>query len=181
MDTPTRRSFILWPSTVVVKGSMIFFLVFMGFLALLSGYIVSLEDRFKRDGLFCPFSLTTNLRASLRARKVMTWLGVLIWAFTAVFYLFTPNEPVSTQDALRLCAVGMIIYTFMLLGYTREREFKDSGISSNSFSYLQSLTRQQQIIIAVRAGWAISKILIALISLFLLKCIVGWAKEQSGS
>lgn len=152
---------------------MIFFLVFMGFLALLSGYVVSLEDRFQRDGLFCPFSLATNLKASPEARKVLTWLGVLIWAFTAVFYLFTQSEPVSMQDGMRLCAVIMIIYTFMLLGYTREREFKDSGKPSNSFSYLQSLTRQQQTVIAVRAGWATSKILIALASLFLLKCIVG--------
>jgi len=160
----------------MVKGSMIFFLIFMGFLALFSGYAVSLEDRFKRDGLFRPFSLTTNLRASPRARKVLTWLGVLIWAFTAVFYLFTQSEPVSTRDGLRLCAVVLIIYTFMLLGYTKEHEFNDSGKSSSSFSYLQSLTRQQQMVIAVRAGWATSKILIAFASLFWSKCIVGWAK-----
>lgn len=116
---------------------MMVMLIFLGFLAFLSGYVVSLEDRFQRDGLFCPFSLAENLKPSPRARKTLTWFGVCLWGVAAVCYVFgTADESVSVHDLLKCLGVTVILYVFMSIGYTREMEWKRPAKAQIQFHLL---------------------------------------------
>ncbi|MEE4716481.1 hypothetical protein V2K69_10625 [Pseudomonas alliivorans] len=51
---------------------------FIGLMALISGYILSLEDRLQREKKFHLFSLRSNLNASPKAWKLSACLGVMI-------------------------------------------------------------------------------------------------------
>jgi len=106
---------------------MVSFLVLIGFMAFVSGYVVSLEDRLQRDGKFFPFSVLTNLKASRKARKVLTWLGMLILATAVVCYLFGPQQSVSIKDNYQQLFIMAIVFLFMLMGHAREQEFKKMG------------------------------------------------------
>jgi hypothetical protein len=152
---------------------MMVMLIFLGFLALLSGYVVSLEDRFQRDGLFCPFSLAENLKASPRARKTLTWFGVWLWGLAAVWYVFrTEDAPVSVCDVLKCFGVAVILYGFMTIGYAREVEWKKSGRSADSIPSFEALTRHEKKIVSTKSGLAIAKLIAVLMSLSALKWIV---------
>ena len=150
---------------------MVSFFVFIGFLVFLSGYVVSLEDRFQRDGKFCPFSVPTNLRASLKARKFLTWLGLLIWLVTMAAYLFGPPEEVSTEDGLMHLAVVVIVFLFMLRGHARELEFKKSGKSADTYDYQNVIDSSEWPFVVYKAVMDVAKILLFLIALYFLKVI----------
>jgi hypothetical protein len=140
--------------------SMTFMLMFMGFLAFLSGYFVSLEDRFQRDGLFCPFSLAENLKASPGARKVLTWFGIALWGLAVVCYIFLPLDvSVLPRDTLKGLSAGLLVYGFMFLGYAREIEFGKTGQSVNAIPSLDAMSRYEKRVIATRASMALGKIL----------------------
>lgn len=148
-------------------------LIFLGFLAFLSGYVVSLEDRFQRDGLFCPFSLAENLKASPRARKVLTWFGVCLWGVAAVCYVFnTIDDSVSVHDLFKCVGVAVILYVFMSIGYAREMEWKKTGQSADLVPPLGAMTRHEKQAVSIKAGLAIAKLIGVLMSLCALKWIV---------
>lgn len=156
---------------------MMVMLIFLGFLAFLSGYVVSLEDRFQRDGLFCPFSLDENLKASPRARKTLTWFGVCLWGVAAVCYVFgTADESVSVHDLLKCLGVTVILYVFMSIGYTREMEWKKTGQSANSIPPFGAMTRHEKKMVSIKAGLAITKLVGVLVTLTALKWIVSLAQ-----
>lgn len=145
----------------------------LGFLAFLSGYLVSLEDRFQRDGLFRPFSLADNLKASPRARKTLTWFGVFLWGSGAVFYVFGPEgEPPSVHDGLSCLVGAVIVYGFMSNGYAREIEWKKTGRSANSTPPFNSMSRHELHTIAIKSGWALGKVCAVLLSISAFKWIV---------
>lgn len=152
---------------------MMVMLIFLGLLALLSGYVVSLEDRFQRDGLFCPFSLAENLKASPRARKTPTWFGVCLWGLAAVWYVFrTEDAPVSVCDVLKCFGVAVILYGFMTIGYAREVEWKKTGHSADSIPPIVAMTRHEKRMVSMKAGLAMAKLLGALMSISALKWVV---------
>jgi hypothetical protein len=152
---------------------MVFLIAFLGFLAFLSGYTVSLEDRFQRDGLFCPFSLIENLKASPEARKFFTWFGIALWGLAAVCYFFVPPEaPLSERDTLKCLSAVFMLYSFMFIGYAREIEFRKTGQSANTIPSLKTMSRREMQVVSIRAGVAVGKILFLLMSLGALKWIV---------
>jgi hypothetical protein len=156
---------------------MMIMLIFLGFLAFLSGYVVSLEDRFQRDGLFCPFSLAKNLKASPRAQKTLTWFGVCLWGVAAGWYVFsTEDDPVSVHDVLKCLGVAVILYGFMSIGYAREVEWKKTGASADTIPHFGGLTRHEKKTVSAKSGLAIAKIIAVLMSLNALKWIVSLAK-----
>jgi hypothetical protein len=150
---------------------MVSFLVFIGFLAFISGYIVSLEERLQRDGKFCPFSVPANLRASLKARKFLTWLGMLIWLVTIAVYLFGPPEEVSAEDGLMHLAPVVIVFVFMLRGYARELELKKRGKSFDTYDYQHVIDSREWPLIVYKAVMDVAKILLFVIALYFLKVI----------
>ncbi|WP_455925870.1 hypothetical protein [Pseudomonas putida] len=151
---------------------MTFMLAFMGFLAALSGYVVSLEDRFQRDGLFCPFSLRENLKASPGARKVLTWFGIVLCGLAMVCYVLLPAEAAVSTDALKCLGAGLLLYGFMFHGYAREIEFSKTGQSPNAIPPLNMMSRHENQQIGIRAGVAVGKVLVFLVSLIALKWVV---------
>ncbi|UZJ58061.1 hypothetical protein OKW98_15720 [Pseudomonas sp. KU26590] len=151
---------------------MMVMFIFLGFLAFLSGYVVSLEARFQRDGLFCPFSLAENLKASPRARKTLTWFGVCLWAVAAVYYVFgTVDYSLSVHDLLKCLGVAVILYVFMSIGYAREMEWKKTGESADSIPPFGVMTRHEKQMVSIKAGLAIAKVIGVLMSLSALKWI----------
>lgn len=155
---------------------MTFMLMFMGFLAFVSGYLVSIEDRFQRDGLFCPFSLVANLKVSPGARKALTWFGVALWGLALVCYVLLPlKASVSTGDILKGLSAGLLVYGFMFLGYAREIEFGKTGQSANAIPSLEAMSRYEKRVIATKAGMALGKILVFFTGLGALRWMVSGA------
>lgn len=114
---------------------MLAFLILLGFMAFVSGYLVSFEDRLQRDNKLHPFSLRSNLNISPKARKVLVWLGVMIWLAAAALYVFGPPLDLSNGDALNVVSVVVGLFAFMLYSYSRETEFEKIGASSASFAF----------------------------------------------
>ena len=150
---------------------MVSFFVFIGFLAFISGYTVSVEDRLQRDGKFCPFSVATNLKASLTARKFLTWLGMLIWLVTIAVYVSGPAQDVSTEDYLILVAAVAVVFLFMLRGHARELEFRKSGKSADAYDYQHVISSSEWPFIVYKAVMDVAKILLFVIALYFLKLI----------
>ena len=147
---------------------MAFFLTFIGFLALISGYLVSLEDRLQRDNKFHPFSLRSNLNISPKARKVLAWLGVMIW-LAAALYVFGPPLDLSNGDALKVVGVVVGVFAFMLYGYGRESEFEKTGKSSASFAFANVLEQGDRLRVVLKASLALGKLMIFFTVLYCLK------------
>ncbi|MCI8209743.1 hypothetical protein AUC61_09360 [Pseudomonas sp. S25] len=151
---------------------MAFVLIFIGFLAFASGYIVSLEERLQRDGKFCPFSVRTNLQASVRARKTLTWLGMLIWAIAGACYLWGPPLEASPDDQLGGLGVIGLIFAFMYWGRAREHEFRKTGASTDSYAYQEAIEPHEWWPIAFRALVDVAKILLFLILMYGIKRLI---------
>ena len=137
---------------------MVSFLVLIGFMAFVSGYVVSLEDRLQRDGKFFPFSVLTNLKASRKARKVLTWLGMLIWAIAVVCYIFGPQQSFSIKDNYQQLFVVVIVFVFMFMGHARELEFKKNGKSAASYNFLDVIEGREWLFITFKAISDVAKI-----------------------
>jgi hypothetical protein len=151
---------------------MVFVLVFIGFLSFVSGYTVSVEDRLQRDGKFCPFSVRTNLKASPRARKTLTWLGMLIWVAAAACYLFGPPLDLDPDtEAASLPAIGLI-FAFMYMGRAREHELQKTGASTDSFAYNDAVEPHEWWPITFKALIDVAKILLFLTLLCLIKRLI---------
>lgn len=148
---------------------MAFFLTFIGFLALISGYLVSLEDRLQRDNKFHPFSLRSNLNISPKARKVLAWLGVMIWLTAAALYVFGPPLDLSNGDALKVVSVVVGLFAFMLYGYGREIEFEKTGASSASSAFANVMEQGDWLRVLLKASLALGKLIIFFIVLYCLK------------
>ena len=148
---------------------MAFFLTFIGFLALISGYLVSLEDRLQHDNKFHPFSLRSNLNISPKARKVLAWLGVMIWLAAAALYVFGPPLDLSNGDALKVVSVVVGLFAFMLYGYGREIEFDKTGASSTPFAFANVMEQSDWLSVLLKASLALGKLMIFFTVLYCLK------------
>lgn len=147
-------------------------LVFIGFLAFSSGYIVSIEDRLQRDGKFCPFSVRANLKASARARKTLTWLGMLIWVIAGACYLWGPPLEASLDDQISGLGVIGLIFAFMSWGRGREHEFKKTGASTDSYAYQDAIEPHEWWPITFWALVDVAKILLFLFLMYAIKRLI---------
>jgi hypothetical protein len=117
--------------------------------------------------------LIENLEASPGARKVLTWFGIAVWGLAVVCYVFLPAQaPVSTLDTLKRLSTGLLLYGFMFLGYAREIEFSKTGQSADAMPPLDAMSRREKQQAGIRAGVAVGKILVFLMSLNALKWVV---------
>ncbi|MBX8536031.1 hypothetical protein K5D33_15135 [Pseudomonas cichorii] len=144
----------------------------MGFLAFLSGYIVSLEDRFQRDGKFCPFSIRTNLQASPKARKGLTWFGLSLWVVAAIAYLLVQQEPISSRDSWKTLGIVFLFWCFMVMGHCRELEFKKTGASPASYHFMNHVSAHEWPAILLKATLDIGKILGFFALMYALKLVI---------
>ncbi len=148
---------------------MLIFMILIGFMALVSGYLVSLENRLQRDNKFHPFSLHSNLNISPKARKVLAWLGIMIWIAAAALYVFGPPLDLSNGDALKVAGVVVGLLAFMLYGYGREIEFEKTGKSSASFAFADVMEQSDWLSVLLKASLALGKLMIFFIVLYCLK------------
>lgn len=151
---------------------MVLLIAFVGLLAFLPGYLSSIENRFQRDGKFCPFALRANLRASPEARKVLTWFGLAIWAVAVAAYLFGPELIVSYRDRVLLLSGAVIVFFFMLMGRCRELAFEKTSAASPMQEQWRDFGRAERRQVVGRAARDVAKVLVFVAMLRALKAIV---------
>ncbi|MBI6854473.1 hypothetical protein K5D34_06365 [Pseudomonas cichorii] len=153
---------------------MAWMMFLLGFIALMPGYVVSVEERLLAEKRFHPFSVFTNLRRSVKARKFLSFFGLSLLGGVCLLYLFY-DYPMAGffktmqtfQDWVKFFGAVFIVWLFFFYGYAREEELVRNSVDSiKNYSWMKGLKGRALLKVFVKACAAL---------LFMLVCIAGLA------
>ncbi|WP_024681715.1 hypothetical protein [Pseudomonas syringae] len=163
---------------------MIWMMLFLGFFAVLPGYMVSVEERLLMDKRFHPLSVVANLNRSVKARKFLSYFGLFLLVCGCFCYLLF-GQPITellkgvhaVGDLVRLAGAVMIVWSFFFYGYAREEELGRLSENATHYSWAKDLKGQALFGVVSKACVASLFLLLGVAGLILIRLIIdqGWS------
>ncbi|EGH23374.1 hypothetical protein PSYMO_18688 [Pseudomonas amygdali pv. mori str. 301020] len=126
-------------------------ILLLGFIAVLPGYIVSLEERLLSEKKFYPLSVVVNIRRSLRCRKFLSFFGLALLFFGWLSYPVGPSDELSIRDRMKLLGMALVLWSFFVYGFAREKELERGGVIDDHYSCMRGVPAKDWLSIVLKA------------------------------
>ncbi|MBX8517914.1 hypothetical protein K5D69_24850 [Pseudomonas cichorii] len=159
---------------------MAWMMLLLGFIALMPGYVVSVEERLLAEKRFHPFSVFTNLRRSVKARKFLSFFGLFLLGGVCLLYLVYDypmagffKSMQTFEDWIKFGGAVFIVWLFFFYGYAREEELgRNSSDAVTNYSWASGLKGQALFSVVAKACFALVLLFVGFVGLAGIKFLI---------